>query len=72
MDDAVGTLEGRDDFYTLLCVRADGVASFVDVYAADDLATVRSHAEALLREHLSSRKVEVWRDGAMVVQLDRA
>lgn len=72
MDDAAGTLERREDFYTLLCVRADGVASFVDVYAADDLDRVRSHAEALLREHLSSRKIEVWRDGALVEELDRA
>lgn len=72
MDDAAATLEGGEDFYTLLCVRADGVASFVDVYAADDLAMVRRHAKALLREHLSSRKVEVWRDGALVEELDRA
>ena len=72
MNDGAGPPDSSEDFYTLLCVRADGVASFVDVYAAEDLERVRDHAAALLREHLSSRKVEVWRDGALVEELDRA
>ena len=72
MDDGVAPPDSSEDFYTLLCVRADGVASFVDVYAAEDLDRVRDHAAGLLREHLSSRKVEVWRDGALVAELDRA
>ena len=61
-----GTFPSEEDFYTLLCVRSDGVASFVDVLAAADLAHVRRRAEALLKEHRSSEKVEVWREGALV------
>lgn len=60
-----------EDFYTLLGVRPDGVASVVDLVAAEDVLMARRRAEALLREHLSCEVVEVWRDGAMVDQLAR-
>jgi hypothetical protein len=66
------TLESLEDYYTLLCVRADGVASVVDLVAAPDLDLVRSRATALLREHRSCDNVEVWRDGAMLEQVGRA
>jgi hypothetical protein len=59
-----------EEFYTLLCVRPDGVAS-VDLVAARDLKIVRHRAEALLDEHRSADRVEVWRDGALLEQLER-
>ncbi|WP_374469802.1 hypothetical protein [Phenylobacterium sp.] len=72
MDDASGSTAAAEDFYTLLCVRADGVASFVDVFPSADVARVRQRAAALLAEHRSSQRVEVWRDGALVEELDRS
>ena len=66
------TPASSDEFYTLLCVRADGVASFVDVFPARDAKQVRRRGEALLHEHRSCEKVEIWRDGALVEELDRA
>jgi hypothetical protein len=72
MIDSAMTLEAGEDVYTLLCVRADGIASFVDLAPARDVGQVRARAEALLREHASCEKVEVWRDGALVEEFDRA
>ncbi|HEY8574147.1 hypothetical protein [Phenylobacterium sp.] len=60
-----------EEFYTLLCVRADGVASVVDLVATRELGIVRHRAEALLAEHRSAERVEVWRDGALLEQLER-
>lgn len=57
--------------YTLLGVRPDGVASIVDLVAAEDLLLARRRARALLAEHLSCSLVEVWREGALVEQLKR-
>jgi hypothetical protein len=65
------TRQSCENCYTLLGVRADGVASIVDLVAAEDLLTARQQAQALLREHLSCNLVEVWRDGALVEQLTR-
>jgi hypothetical protein len=62
----------QEDYYTLLGVRPDGVASFVDLIATVDLTFVRNRAEALLREHRSCNSVEVWRDGTLLEQLARA
>ena len=64
-------LDSSEQVYTLLGVRPDGVASVVDLMAAEDLPMVRDRALALLREHLSCSLVEVWRDGALVDQLSR-
>ena len=61
----------EETFYTLLGVRPDGVASVVDLVAAEDLLMARRCAHALLREHQSCDRVEVWRDGALVEQLKR-
>ena len=63
--------EGAEQYYTLLGVRPDGVASVVDLVAADNLGSARTRARALLREHLSCNHVEVWRDGALLDQLAR-
>jgi hypothetical protein len=60
-----------EDYYTLLGVRADGVASVVDLIAAGDLTSVRTRAAAMLKEHRSCEAVEVWRDGDMLEQLAR-
>lgn len=57
--------------YTLLGVRPDGVASVMDVLAADDLQQARDRAEALLREHQSCDLVEVWCDGALIDKFAR-
>lgn len=64
-------IEPAEAIYTLLGVRADGVASVVDVVRAEDLSIARRCAEALLHEHQSCSVVELWRDGALVEQLDR-
>lgn len=66
------TLDTKEDYYTLLCVRADGVASVVDLVAAPDLDRVRGRAQALLREHRSCENVEVWQDGALLEHVGRA
>jgi hypothetical protein len=60
-----------EQYYTLLGVRPDGVASVVDLIATENLGLARTRAEALLREHLSCNRVEVWRDGALLEQLAR-
>ena len=60
-----------EQYYTLLGVRPDGVASVVDLVAAEDLFTARRRATALLGEHLSCSHVEVWRDGVLIDQLAR-
>ena len=60
-----------DESFTLLGVRADGIASIVDLMATESLPDVRLRAEWLLREHASCSVVEVWRDGALVEQLAR-
>jgi hypothetical protein len=63
--------ETAEQYFTLLGVRPDGVASVVDLVAAEDLAVARRQASAMLREHQSCSLVEVWRDGALVEQLTR-
>lgn len=68
----IALMDPKEEYYTLLCVRADGVASIVDLVAAPDLDLVRSRAQALLREHRSCDNVEVWQDGALLEQVGRA
>jgi hypothetical protein len=60
-----------EEVFTLLGVRPDGVASVVDLVPAEDPSDARARAQALLREHASCDRVEVWRDGALVDQLSR-
>jgi hypothetical protein len=64
-------LDNAEPYYTLLGVRPDGVASIVDLVAAEDLPFARERAHALLQEHQSCTRVEVWRDGALLDQLSR-
>ena len=71
MEDMNAPNDGDEDLYTLLCVRADGVAPVVDLVAAEELSYVRVRAAALLKEHASCATVEVWRGGALLEQLTR-
>ena len=64
-------IEDAEQYFTLLGVRPDGIASVVDLVAAADVSAARLQAGALLREHLSCSVVEVWRDGALIEQLTR-
>jgi hypothetical protein len=61
-----------EDHYTLLAVRADGVAPVVDLVMADALELVTRRARALLQEHASCATVEVWRGGDMLEKISRA
>jgi hypothetical protein len=63
--------DNSESCFTLLGVRPDGVASVVDLVAAEDLLLARRRAHALLREHQSCNLVEVWRGGSLVEQLAR-
>ncbi|WP_133254244.1 hypothetical protein [Phenylobacterium deserti] len=63
--------ESGEEYYTLLGVRADGVASVVDLVAATELSFIRDRANALLREHRSCDVVEVWRDGSLLEKFAR-
>jgi hypothetical protein len=64
-------MPSSEEVFTLLGVRPDGVASVVDLVPAEDASDARARAQALLREHASCDRVEVWRDGALVDQLSR-
>ena len=64
-------LEPMEDVFTLLGVRGDGVASVVDLMAADSLSDVHSRAQWLLREHASCHVIEVWRGGALLEECAR-
>lgn len=65
------TVVASEEYCTLLCVRADGVAPVVDLQPWTDLANLRRRAQRLLAEHASSEAVEVWRDGAMLERVVR-
>jgi hypothetical protein len=71
MNDAVTAEMVADEFCTLLCVRADGVAPVVDMAPWTELGGIRRYAERLLREHRSCEAVEVWRGGILVTRVDR-
>ena len=60
-----------EDYYTLLAVRPDGVASIVDVMAGDALEAVEARAQVLLSEHASCSSVEVWRDEILLETIGR-
>jgi hypothetical protein len=60
-----------EDFYTLLCSRADGVAPVVDVLPTEDIEVARLRAQRLLVEHRSCERVEIWRDGALHEEVRR-
>lgn len=60
-----------EDYYTLLGVRADGVAPVVDLVFADRVEPAKLRAKSMLAEHQSCRTVEVWRGGALVWSVAR-
>jgi hypothetical protein len=64
-------VQDTEQYFTLLGVRPDGVASVVDLVAAEHEDDARRRAAALLAEHKSCASVEVWRDGAIVAELSR-
>ena len=72
MVEGAHSYEPGGEVFTLLGVRGDGVASVVDLVAAEALSDVRRRAQWLLKEHASCRVIEVWRDGALVEELGRA
>lgn len=66
------TVLATEEYCTLLCVRADGVAPVVDLAPWTDLANLQRRAKRLLAEHASCEAVEVWRDGALLERVVRA
>ncbi|WP_184717336.1 hypothetical protein [Caulobacter sp.] len=58
------------DTYTFVCLADNQVATAVDVQALAPDAYV-AHAWSLLREHASAVSVEVWRDEAVIVVIER-
>lgn len=68
----MNTAEAADTYYTLLAVRADGVAPVVDLLEADGDHSPHDRAADLLKEHASCEIVEVWRGGVLVERLGRA
>ena len=61
----------REDYYTLLAVRPDGVAPIVDLLADGSFDDAQARARRLLVEHASCSEVEVWRDGALLEKISR-
>jgi hypothetical protein len=60
-----------EDYYTLLGVRADGVASVVDLWPAGGDAALRARAMKLLAEHASCQCVEAWRGAVLTERFSR-
>ncbi|HEY3695961.1 hypothetical protein [Phenylobacterium sp.] len=63
--------ESAEDYYTLLAVRADGVAPVVDLLPAEGVPRLRDRAMAMLAEHASCESVEVWRGVFLVERFSR-
>ena len=64
-------VDAGGEVFTLLGVRGDGIASVVDLMAAEAFSDVRLRARWLLKEHASCSVIEVWRDGALLEELGR-
>jgi hypothetical protein len=60
-----------DSYFTLLCVRADGVAAVIDLLPAESCLGLQDRAMALLAEHASCQAVEAWRDAELVRRFHR-
>ncbi|WP_305698523.1 hypothetical protein [Phenylobacterium sp.] len=67
----MASVNDAEDYYTLLGVRADGVASVIEVLMAP-MPAVRHKADALLAEHASCVHVEVWKGATLIDQFARA
>ncbi|MGA0608232.1 hypothetical protein ACO2Q0_19745 [Phenylobacterium sp. VNQ135] len=65
------TISAAEEYCTLLCVRADGVAPVVDLAPWTELEQLQTHARRLLGEHRSCHAVEVWRGGALLDRIER-
>lgn len=65
------TCEVTERFYTFLGVRADGGVPVMDLRPALDDQTAIRLGHALLREHGTCTRFEVWRDGEIVTVLSR-
>lgn len=65
------TCEVSDRCYTFLGVRADGGVPVMDLRPALDDETAILFARALLQEHRTCTRLEVWRDGEIVTVLSR-
>jgi hypothetical protein len=63
--------ESGEDYYTLLGVRADGVASVVDLLLAEGTGPLRARAMKLLADHASCQTVEAWRGAVLVERFSR-
>ena len=61
-----------DNVYTLVGLRADGVASVVDIRPAGEADGGLSAGAAFLAEHASCNRVEVWLDGQLLTTLSRS
>jgi len=59
-----------DAHFTLVGLKPDGVAPFIDILVSQDVAAAVQRAEDLLRDHASCASVEVWR-GAEVLEVVR-
>lgn len=56
---------------TLMGVRADGVATFVDLMPMETKDVVQARARWLLGEHASCDAVEIWCGGTLVDRIER-
>ena len=65
------TCEVSDRCYTFLGVRADGGVPVMDLRPALDDEPAILFARALLQEHRTCTRLEVWRDGEIVTVLSR-
>jgi hypothetical protein len=61
-----------ENVYTLVGLRADGVAPVVDIRPVGEADGGASAGAAFLAEHASCNRVEVWLDGRLLTTLARA
>ncbi|HEV2531965.1 hypothetical protein [Phenylobacterium sp.] len=61
-----------DNVYTLVGLRADGVAPVVDIRPASEADGGLRAGAAFLAEHASCSKVEIWLDGQILTTLSRS
>ena len=68
---SVGSDSVAEDYYPLLGVRPDGVASVVDIVLAESEAVALERGRRFLADHASCSEVEVWRGGLLLTRLER-
>ena len=67
----ITSFQAAEEYYTLLAVRADGVAPVMDLVMAEGLDAATAAARAMLNEHASCANVEIWRGGRLLDQVSR-